>query len=59
MTEILTSDPYNFPYGVIGDQGKIVIDKIKDVQYAYIQVFAPLSGTEWECNITCKEKGTA
>jgi len=59
MTGVLTSEPYNFPYGVIGEQGKIVIDKIKGEQYAYIQVYAPLDKTAWECNITCKEKQTA
>ena len=56
MSKILTSDPYNYPNGVIGEQGKIVIDKVKNVQYAYVQVYAPLGGTEWECQISCKKK---
>ena len=59
MTKVLTDDPYNFPYGVIGEQGKIVIDKIPGEQYAFIQVYAPLDATAWSCNISCKEKPSA
>lgn len=42
-----------FKEGIIGTQGSITFNKVRDENIGYLQVVAPLGGTAWEVSVKC------